>query len=127
MGAWKQADLPEAVDVATETTSNLVIRGAFAKGRVGLLAGDGLARPLAATGVFPETFIQTLRVAEDTGTMDANLKRMASFYQKEAESAVKNLVGLVEPLSTVFIALIVGFIAMAVVMPMYSALGSLEP
>ena len=42
-----------------------------------------------------------------------------------AESAVKNLVGLVEPLSTVFIALIVGFIAMAVVMPMYSALGSL--
>ena len=117
--------LPEAVDVATETTSNLVIRGAFAKGRVGLLAGDGLARPLAATGVFPETFIQTLRVAEDTGTMDANLKRMADFYQKEAESAVKNLVGLVEPLSTVFIALIVGFIAMAVVMPMYSALGTL--
>lgn len=117
--------LPEAVDVATETTSNLVIRGAFAKGRVGLIAGDGLARPLAATGVFPETFIQTLRVAEDTGTMDANLKRMADFYQKEAESAVKNLVGLVEPLSTVFIALIVGFIAMAVVMPMYSALGTL--
>ena len=117
--------LPEAVDVATETTSNLVIRGAFAKGRAGLIAGDGLARPLAATGVFPETFIQTLRVAEDTGTMDANLKRMADFYQKEAESAVKNLVGLVEPLSTVFIALIVGFIAMAVVMPMYSALGTL--
>ena len=83
------------------------------------------ARTLAATCVFPETFIQTLRVAEDTGTMDANLKRMAEFYQKEAESAVKNLVGLVEPLSTVFIALIVGFIAMAVVMPMYSALGSL--
>ncbi len=117
--------LPEAVEVATETASNLVIRGALARGRAGLLAGDGLARPLAATGVFPETFIQTLRVAEDTGTMDANLKRMADFYQKEAESAVKNLVGLVEPLSTVFIALIVGFIAMAVVMPMYSALGSL--
>ncbi|MCH7734946.1 MAG: type II secretion system F family protein [Chloroflexi bacterium] len=117
--------LPEAVEVATGTASNLVIRGALARGRAGLLAGDGLARPLAATGVFPETFIQTLRVAEDTGTMDANLKRMADFYQKEAESAVKNLVGLVEPLSTVFIALIVGFIAMAVVMPMYSALGSL--
>ncbi len=117
--------LPEAVEVATETASNLVIRGALARGRAGLLAGDGLARPLAATGVFPETFIQTLRVAEDTGTMDANLKRMADFYQKEAESAVKNLVGLVEPLATVFIALIVGFIAMAVVMPMYSALGSL--
>ena len=117
--------LPEAVEVAIETVSNLVIRGALVRGRAGLIAGNGLAKPLGATGVFPETFIQTLRVAEDTGTMDANLARMADFYQKEAESSVKNLVGLIEPLSTVFIALLVGFIAMAVVMPMYSALGSL--
>ena len=57
--------------------------------------------------------------------MDANLQRMADYYQKESESAVKGLVSLVEPLSTVLIALIVGFIALAVVMPMYSALGSL--
>ncbi|NQW16536.1 MAG: type II secretion system F family protein [Chloroflexi bacterium] len=117
--------LPEAVDVASETTSNLVIRAALAHSRVRLLAGEGFAAPLASTRVFPKTFVQTIRVAEETGTLNTNLRRMAQYYQRESEASVKNLVGLVEPLSTVLIAGVVGFIAMAVVMPMYSALGSL--
>ena len=119
--------LPEAVDVASETTSNLVIRAALAHSRIRLLAGEGFAKPLASTGVFPKTFVQTIRVAEDTGTLSINLRRMAKYYQHESEASVKTLVGLVEPLSTVLIAGVVGFIAMAVVMPMYSALGSLGP
>jgi len=118
--------LAEALEVATETASNEVIRRALGRVRAELLAGEGLAAPMAAAGVFPTTFTQTLRVAEDTGTLDANLKRMADFYQREASETVKTLVALLEPLSTVVIALVVGFIAMAVIVPMYSALGAFE-
>jgi len=118
--------LPEALEVAAETASNEVIRQALARVRAALLAGDGLAGPMAATAVFPITFTQTLRVAEDTGTLDANLKRMAGFYQREASDTVKTLVALLEPLSTVVIALVVGFIAMAVIVPMYTVLGSFK-
>lgn len=118
--------LPEALEVATETASNEVIRRALTRVRAALLAGDGLAVPMAQAGLFPPTFTQTLRVAEDTGTLDVNLKRMGSFYQREASETVKTLVSLLEPLSTVFIALVVGFIAMAVIMPMYTALGSFK-
>jgi type IV pilus assembly protein PilC len=117
--------LPEALEVASETSSNVIIQAALVNTRKGLLAGDGLSRPLAASGIFPPTFVQTLRVAEDTGTLDKNLRRMADYYKTEAESSVKALVHLVEPMATALIAAVVGFIALAVVMPMYTALGSL--
>ena len=118
--------LPEALEVATETASNEVIRQALTRVKAALLAGDGLAGPLVSAGVFPTTFTQTVRVAEDTGTLDTNLKRMAAYYQREASETVKTLVALLEPISTVVIALLVGFIAMAVIVPMYSALGSFK-
>ena len=117
--------LPEAMEVAQETASNLIIREALAEAREGLLAGNGLARPLEKTGLFPPTFIQTLKVAEDTGTLDENLRRMSDYYQQDSSEKVKGMVGLIEPLATISVALAVGFIAMAVSMPMYSILGSL--
>jgi type IV pilus assembly protein PilC len=94
--------------------------------RQGLIAGEGLARPLEKANLFPPTFIQTLKVAEDTGTLDANLKRMSVFYQRDAEEKVKAMVGIIEPASTVIVAIAVGFVALSVIMPMYSALGALE-
>ena len=116
--------LPEAMEVAQETAGNLIIREALSNARLGLIAGNGLARPLEKTGLFPPTFIQTLKVAEDTGTLDENLRRMSEFYQKDSSERVKSMVGLIEPLATIAVALAVGFIAMAVIMPMYSILGS---
>lgn len=116
--------LPEAMEVAQETAGNLIIREALSYAREGLIAGNGLARPLERTGLFPPTFIQTLKVAEDTGTLDENLRRMSDFYQADSSERVKGMVGLIEPLATIAVALAVGFIAMAVIMPMYSILGS---
>ena len=117
--------LPEALEVATETASNDMIRAALVSTRKRLLAGDGLARPMADTGVFPTTFTQALRVGENTGTLDVNLRRMAEFYARSADDTLKSFVALLEPLSTVVIAMLVGFMALAVIMPMYSVLGTL--
>jgi type IV pilus assembly protein PilC len=118
--------LPEALDVAKDTVSNEVIRNALIETQRGLMAGEGLARPLGRSGLFPQTFVQTLRVAEDTGTLDANLRRMGEMYSKEASERVKTMASLVEPLATVVVAVGVGAIALSVIMPMYSALGALD-
>jgi type IV pilus assembly protein PilC len=114
--------LPEAMEVASETAGNEVIRAALVKVRLGLLAGEGLAGPLEEANLFPVSFVQTIKVAEDTGTLDKNLVRMSDFYQLEATEKVKSMVALLEPLSTVVVALMVGFVALAVIMPMYAAL-----
>jgi len=118
--------LPEAMEVAQETASNLIIREALNEAREGLIAGNGLSKPLAKSGLFPVTLIQSIRVAEDTGTLDENLRRMSDFYQEDSSEKVKGMVGMIEPLATIIVALAVGFIAMAVIMPMYSILGSID-
>ena len=118
--------VPDALEVALETVGNDVIRAALVKARQGLIAGEGLADPLAESGIFPATFVQTLKVAENTGTLDANLKRMSEFYQNDAEEKVKAMVAVIEPLSTVIVALLVGFVALSVIMPMYTILGAID-
>ncbi|MBI4307129.1 MAG: type II secretion system F family protein [Chloroflexi bacterium] len=128
MSALTSAGLPlaEAMEVAIDTASNEVVKQALRQARVRLIAGEGLAVPLAETGIFPATFTQALRVAEDTGTLDANLRRVAEFYKKDASEAVRTFGSLLEPLSTVTISLLVGFMALAVIMPMYSVLTALS-
>ncbi|NQW21576.1 MAG: type II secretion system F family protein [Chloroflexi bacterium] len=118
--------LPEAMEVAQETASNLLVREALNEAREGMIAGNGLSRPLAKSGMFPTTLIQSIRVAEDTGTLDENLRRMSDFYQLDSSERVKSMVGMIEPLATIVVALGVGFVAMAVIMPMYSILGSID-
>jgi len=118
--------LPEAMEVAQETASNILVREALDEAREGLVAGNGLSRPLAKSGMFPTTLIQSIRVAEDTGTLDENLRRMSDFYQVDSSEKVKGMVGMIEPIATISVALAVGFVAMAVIMPMYSILGSIE-
>ncbi len=118
--------LPEALDVARDTVSNEVVRNALIEAQKGLLAGEGLAKPLGRAGIFPNTFIQTIKVAEDTGTLDANLRRMGDMYGKEASDRVKAMASMVEPLATVSVALVVGFIALAVILPMYTVLGAID-
>ncbi|MDG0866395.1 type II secretion system F family protein [Candidatus Lucifugimonas marina] len=118
--------LPEAMEVAQETASNMIVREALAEAREGLVAGNGLSKPLRKSGLFPTTLIQSIRVAEDTGTLDENLRRMSDFYQIDSSEKVKGMVGMIEPLATISVALAVGFVAMAVIMPMYSILGSIE-
>jgi len=106
--------LPEAMEVAQETASNILVREALSEAREGLVAGNGLSRPLAKSGMFPTTLIQSIRVAEDTGTLDENLRRMSDFYQLDSSERVKGLVGMIEPLATITVALAVGFVAMTV-------------
>lgn len=118
--------LPEAMEVAQETASNILVREALSEAREGLVAGNGLSKPLAKSQMFPTTLIQSIRVAEDTGTLDENLRRMSDFFQIDSSERVKGMVGMIEPLATITVALAVGFVAMAVIMPMYSILGSIE-
>jgi type IV pilus assembly protein PilC len=124
LSALTSAGLPlaDSLGVAIDTASNEVVRRALRQARTRLIAGEGLARPLAETGVFPTTLTQALRVAEDTGTLDTNLRKIAEFYRRDATDAVKTFGSLLEPLSTIFIASLVGFMALSIIMPMYSVL-----
>lgn len=112
-------NLTEALRVATEALRNTVfVRGLNGVGEA-MLEGEGLAAPLAQTQLFPGTATQMLRVGEETGTLDGQLEVTAAYYEVELDYKIKKLTSLFEPAVIIFMGLIVGFVAVALVSAMY--------
>jgi type IV pilus assembly protein PilC len=118
--------LPEALQLTRSIVTNRVISSAMETLRRESLQGRGLSEPIARTGLFPRMLSQMVRVGEETGTLDANLKTLAGFYDEEVDRSVKRLTGLLEPGLIIFVGLIVGFVAISVIMPMYSLLQNIK-
>jgi type IV pilus assembly protein PilC len=122
-----QAGVPlgEAMTVAADATGNRPAAVKLLTARESMLRGDGIARPLAETGIFPAPARQMLRVGEDTGSLDEQLKTVASFYEKELDYKVKQITTLMEPAVLIIMGIIVGFVALALVSAMYGIYGDL--
>jgi type IV pilus assembly protein PilC len=111
--------LPEALAVAGDTANNAVYRGAIAGARDRMIRGEGIARPIAATNLFPISAVQMFRVGEDTGTLDDQLETAAEFFEQELDYKIKQLTTLFEPAVIILMGLLVGFVAVALVSAMY--------
>ena len=111
--------LPEALRVATESLRNRVFMRSLAGVSESMLEGEGLADPLAKTGLFPTTAGQMMRVGEQTGTLDTQLEVTAQYYEGELDYKIKKLTALFEPAVIIVMGLLVGFVAIALVSAMY--------
>ena len=112
-------NLPDAVRVGTESLRNLVFVRALHQVREAMLHGEGLAGPLAATGIFPSTAARMIRVGEETGTLDDQLATTAQFYETELDYKIKKLTSLFEPIVIIVMGGLVGFVAIALISAMY--------
>ena len=112
-------DLPRAMTVTAEASNNAVYTNGLNHIRDQMMEGAGLAQPLADTGLFPAAARQMFRVGEETGTLDKQLSTAAAFYHRELELKVKHFTSLFEPAIIIFMGLIVGFVAVALVSAMY--------
>jgi type IV pilus assembly protein PilC len=111
--------LPEAMSVTANSANNAVFEKGLLSIREQMLEGQGLAEPLARTGLFPGAARQMFRVGEETGTLDQQLETAATFYNRELDVRVKRFTSLFEPLVIIFMGVIVGFVAVALVSAMY--------
>ncbi|MDT5323642.1 MAG: type pilus assembly protein PilC [Mycobacterium sp.] len=119
--------LVRALSVSTDSLHNLVYQRALATVGDAMLRGEGLARPLAATKLFPPTATQMLRVGEETGSLDTQLAVTAQFYETELDYKIKRLTSLIEPAVIVVMGLLVGFVAVALVSAMYGIFSQVKP
>lgn len=126
MSLLLRAGLPlvEVMDLLLQATGNRVVRQALEQVRQELLTGAGLSRPLAANPLFPGLLVQMTRVGEETGTLENNLDIVATFYEEEADRTADALMNLLQPALIGLIGLLVAFLAVAVILPMYQILGS---
>jgi len=111
--------LPDALPTAIDCANNLVYKERLAEAMEGTLTGAGFADPLATTDLFPNAVIQMVRVGERTGELSDQLNNAATFYEEELTYAVDKLTAYFEPMMILFIGVVVGFVALAMVSAMY--------
>jgi type IV pilus assembly protein PilC len=128
MSILLKAGLPmsEIMNLIVDTMGNIIIKEALARVRTEMLQGQGLSKPIRQEQVFPSLLAQMVRVGEETGTLDANLETLAVFYEEEADRKIDALTSMMEPALMLFVGAGVGFLAVAVIMPMYSLMGTMR-
>ena len=119
--------VPEALSVTAQATNNRVFQAGIADAREAMMRGDGLAGPLADTGLFPSSATQMFRVGEDTGTFDKQLATAATYLDRELDYSIKRATSFFEPAVILFIGVVVGFVAVALVSAMYGLYNQTEP
>jgi type IV pilus assembly protein PilC len=111
--------IPEALAVSTDGTNNVVWKDKLNAAREAMLRGEGLAQPIADTGLFPAAARQMFRVGEETGTLDVQLETAANYFERELDYKVTRFTNMFEPAVIIFMGVVVGFVAIALVSAMY--------
>ncbi|MFN2281629.1 MAG: type II secretion system F family protein [Anaerolineales bacterium] len=118
--------LTESMELTGQTIQNVVLREEIDSLQEETLQGRGIATPLAGSKYFPKMLSQVVRVGEETGSLDSQLITLASYYEEEVDRSLDTLTSLLEPGMVIFVGLIVAFVAISVIMPMYSLLGQIR-
>lgn len=108
-----------AIEVTGKTSGNWVIEQAMIDVVESVKAGGQIATPLKDLDVFPPMVSQMITVGEETGGLDTMLNKVADFYEDEVAAAVKAMTSILEPIMIVFVGAIVGFVVIAMYMPMF--------
>ena len=111
--------LPDALRVTSEATTNSVYREGMDDARDAMLNGEGLAGPLSRTDLFPSAARHMFVVGESTGTMDEQLETAAVYFDRELDYKLKRFTSLFEPAVVLFVGVVVGFVAIALISAMY--------
>ncbi len=112
-------DLPRSLTVTSESASNAVYTVALENVKEEMMEGQGLAGPIARTGLFPGAAKQMFRVGEETGTLDQQLEVAAEYYSHELDSKLERVTALFEPAVIIIMGIVVGFVAVALISAMY--------
>jgi type IV pilus assembly protein PilC len=109
----------DGLEIVSRTAGNKVVEDALMGTRQSISEGKTIADPLGKSKVFPPMVVQMISVGEATGALDAMLSKIADFYDEEVDNAVAALTSMLEPMLMVFLGVVVGFIVIAMYLPIF--------
>ena len=112
--------LVHSLNIVREISGNSVISKAISEIADGVKRGEGVAKPMQKTGVFPALAVHLIEVGEETGKLDVMLLELSKIYDKEVRSAIKNLIALFEPTMILVMGLVVGVIVVSMMLAIVS-------
>jgi type IV pilus assembly protein PilC len=110
----------QAIKLTGETSGNIVLEQAMEDVYASVKRGGSLAGPIEQNAIFPAMVGHMVAVGEETGQLEHMLAKIADFYEAEVDAKVKALTSLIEPLMIVFVGGVVGFIVIAMYLPIFS-------
>ena len=111
----------QAMGIVQSILVNRVISDAVSNIKQSLKKGKGLSGPLQDAGVFPPMAVHMITVGETSGALDEMLTKVSHTYDKEVEQSIKQVISLIEPMMILFMALIIGFIVVSMLLAIFSA------
>jgi len=112
--------IAQALELSADIVGNIAYKEAIIAARDEVRKGVSISSVFSLyTEIFPPVFIQMTLVGEKTGSLDTSLTNIASFYQREVERGIDNVLGVLEPALIIILGVVVGGLMMSILMPMY--------
>lgn len=118
--------LLQALDTVSGVTGNTFIGSKILEAKEDVRRGLSLSQPLKKQNVFPPMVHNMIKIGEDSGSIEEILDKTADFYDEEVETAINRVTAMLEPLMIVFMAIIIGFIVLAMVIPMFDMVKTVQ-
>lgn len=115
----------QAMETVAGTVGNEIISEAIMNARARIREGDRINEPLEKSKMFPPMVVHMISIGEESGALDQMLSKIAEFYEGEVESTLQSLTSAIEPVMIVFLGFCVGFIVIAMFMPLVSVIQNL--
>jgi len=109
----------ESLHVVGETVNNAVIKGEIAKAAASVREGASLASGFSKSAVIPPLVVNMIAVGEEGGRVEASLSKVAQSYERESDTAIKVMMSLLEPVLILVLGVIVGFIVISMLLPIF--------
>ncbi len=122
------AGLPliEALEITSNTMSNIYYKEAILEARESVSMGTSLSEPLERGGLFPALVCHMLKIGEESGNVEDMLDKLADYYDEEVEISTQSLMAALEPAIIILLAIIIGTIIISIISPMAQMYGSLQ-
>lgn len=116
----------DSIRISEDIAGNLVIADGLKRVGTQIAQGQSLTASFLNVGLFPPLVIRMLRVGETTGALDTAMRNVSYFYNREAKESIARLQAMAEPVMTVAIGLILGWVMLSVIGPIYDAIGRIK-
>lgn len=110
----------DALEITSRSMENVHYKKALADAKEQVMRGVPLSRPLKTCGLFPPMVIHMVAIGEETGNIESMLENVANYYEDDVQVATEQMMALMEPMIIVVMAVVVGFMIMAILQPMFT-------
>ncbi|MBK1810497.1 type II secretion system F family protein [Clostridium sp. YIM B02505] len=112
--------LVQALETVSEVVGNKLAQDKLLEIREELIKGEGLSKPIEESKIFPPMLASMIKIGEESGSLDDILNKTADFYDDEVETTIQTTTALIEPLLILIMGLVVGFIVISIMLPMFT-------